>query len=102
MNTERDERNWRLTEKQGKIAQAALIDPNFTIGQIAEQADSSQHHVALVLEHATHAQLVDMVLAFHGYHIERELDYAYDTGNWDRVDEMYEEIYPQIMQEATA
>lgn len=100
-NVEREPRNWKNTPKQGRIAQAALIDPSFTIGQIAEQADASQYYVAAVLEHASHADLVDMVLAYHGYEIEQELDYAYDTGQWDRVDEMYEQIFPDILADAT-
>jgi hypothetical protein len=102
IETDRPERNWRYTDKQGKIAQAALVDPQFPIGQIAEQADAHQHHVALVLEHATEQQLVDMVLALHGFDPKSRLEYAYDTGQWDMVDEMYENIYPAIMQEATA
>lgn len=90
-------KGWRLTEKQGAIAEAALADPTRTVEDIMEITDSSLWTVAFTLEWATIADLADMVLARHGYDPVGVCEAAERHGDDRAMDEMYGETFPALV-----
>lgn len=93
----RSSKGWWLTEKQGRIAEAALKNKTKTIGQLAEITGESPEHIIYVLEWARAEDLVDMVLARHGHEPKGAIEEARKTDNWVEYEKMTEETFPQIM-----
>lgn len=90
-------KEFRLTEKQGRVAEAALRDADATLNEVASEADCSLQYAAMVLEHANYGDLCDMVLAKYGFQPEETRRWAAETGNWSEYDRLYKEVLPELL-----